>query len=350
MEEQKNDPSLSTEVENLSQTSQSNDNRPPQNEDSPQTSQSNDDRLPLDERRPCNNFKLPAFWKHNAGSWIALIEAKFRMSKITTQINKYMAVLEALNNSELERLYNIPKPEDENCYDKLITQIHDIFTRDDQDRLDLLLNDLTLGDKTPNELMRHLISAAGVEDNCSPQFEAILKDRFLRCLPPDIAASSGTWSYTNLRSLAKCATQAMNTTQRYGKPQSVLTIGNKPRNITSSHFSPNSARNNSDGRVNFFRPQGRENFSRRNIISANARGNWRKPIRQPNYQTNGWPHNSRYDQSQNRYRSYSGYVCYYHRLFKQAAYRCEGPNCKFFSSPYRTESLNCEGRQLRSLH
>ena len=166
---------------------------------------------------------------------------------------------------------------------------------------------------------------------------------------PDIAASSGTWSYTNLRSHAKCATQAMNTTQRYGKPQSVLTIGNKPRNITSSHFSPNSARNNSDGRVNFFRPQGRENFSRRNKISANARGNWRKPIRQPNYQTNGWPRNSRYDQSQNRYRSYSGYVCYYHRLFKQAAYRCEGPNCKFFSSPYRTESLNCEGRQLRSL-
>ena len=144
MEEQKNDPSLSTEVENLSQTSQSNDNRPPQNEDSPQTSQSNDDRLPLDERRPCNNFKLPAFWKHNAGSWIALIEAKFRMSEITTQINKYMAVLEALSNSELEHLYNIPKPEDENCYDKLITQIYDIFTRDDQDRLDLLLNDLTL--------------------------------------------------------------------------------------------------------------------------------------------------------------------------------------------------------------
>ena len=182
--------------------------------------------------------------------------------------------------------------------------------------------------------MRHLISAAGVEDNCSPQFEAILKDRFLRCLPPDIAASSGTWSYTNLRSLAKCATQATNTTQRYGKPQSVLTIGNKPRNITrnitSSHFSPNSARNNSDGRVNFFRPQGRENFSRRNIISANARGNWRKPIRQPNYQTNGWPRNSRYDQSQNRYRSYSGYVCYYHRLLNKPPTDAKAQIAKFF--------------------
>ena len=125
-----------------------------------------------------NDVIVLAFYNYKA-----LIEAKFRMSKITTQINKYMAVLEALSNSELEHLYNIPKPEDENCYDKLITQIHNIFTRDDQDRLDLLLNDLTLGDKTPNELMRHLISAAGVEDNCSPQFEAILKDRFLRCLP-----------------------------------------------------------------------------------------------------------------------------------------------------------------------
>ena len=86
-----------------------------------------------------------------------------------------MALLEAFNNSELEHLYNIPKPEDENCYDKLVTQIHNVFTRDDRNRLDLWLNDLTLGDKTPNELMRHLISAAGVEEDCSPQFERFLK-------------------------------------------------------------------------------------------------------------------------------------------------------------------------------
>ena len=112
-----------------------------------------------------------------------------------------------------------------------------MFSRDDRDRSDLLLNDLTLGDKTPNELMRHLISAAGVGEDCSPQFEAILTDRFLRCLPPDITASSGTWSYTDLRSLAKCATLAMNATQRYGKSSSVLAIGNKSKNNTASYSS-----------------------------------------------------------------------------------------------------------------
>ena len=127
-EEQKLNPSIS---------SQSN-----ETEGSPQISQSNGDRSPLDKQRTYN-FKLPALWKHNADSWFALIEDKFRISNITTQFNKYMAVLEALSNSELEHLYNIPKPEDENCCDKLITQIRDVFTRDDRDRLDLLLNDLT---------------------------------------------------------------------------------------------------------------------------------------------------------------------------------------------------------------
>ena len=201
-EHQKSDPLIPIQIENLPETSQSN------NEVLPQTSQSNDIIA-----YQLMNFKLSAFWKHNANSWIALIEAKFCMSNISAQINKYMAVLEALSNSELEHLYNILKPEDKNCYDKLITQIHDVFTQDDQDRLDLLLNDLILGDKTSNELMRHLISTAGVEENHSPQFEAILTDRFLRCLPHDIAASSGTWSHYDSRSLAKCATQAMNRTQ-----------------------------------------------------------------------------------------------------------------------------------------
>ena len=262
-EEQKLNPSIST---------QSN-----ETEGSSQTSQSNGDRSLLNEQRTYNNFRLPALWRHNADSWVALVEAKFRMSNITTQIGKYMAVFKALGNSELEHLYNIPKPEDENCYDKLITQIRDVFTRDDRDRLDLLLNDLTLGDKTPNELMRHLISAAGVGKECSPQFEAILKDRFLRCLHSDIAASSGTWSYTDLRSLAKCATQAMNATQRYGKSSSVLAIGNKSKNNTASYSSRNPIKANSNemrhNHVNFYGYNGRGNFSRNHANSGDARGN-----------------------------------------------------------------------------
>jgi len=57
----------------------------------------------------------------------------------------------------------LPKPDDYECYEKLLIQIRTVFARDECERLNLLLKYLTLGDRSPNELMRHLIAAAGTE-------------------------------------------------------------------------------------------------------------------------------------------------------------------------------------------
>ena len=65
--------------------------------------------------------------------------------------------------------------------------------------------------------MRHLIVAAGTDNICSTQFEEILKDKFLKALPSDIAASSGNWNYSDLRTLANCTTKAINANKRNGK-------------------------------------------------------------------------------------------------------------------------------------
>ena len=165
---------------------------------------------------PNNNFKLPQFWKHNAERWIALVQTKFRIYRFESQIDRYLAILEAFTEG-LECLYNISNPEDQNCYDKLITKIRIVFARDQNERLELLLKDLTLDDRSSNELMRHLIVAAGTDNICSSQFEEILKDKFLKALPSDIAAISGNWNYTDLRTLANCATQAIDANKRYGK-------------------------------------------------------------------------------------------------------------------------------------
>ena len=54
---------------------------------------------------PQDNLNLPKFWKHNAEGWIALIETKFRLSRIDAQVNRYVAVLEAFDASNLERLF-----------------------------------------------------------------------------------------------------------------------------------------------------------------------------------------------------------------------------------------------------
>ena len=49
-------------------------------------------------------------------------------------------------------MYNISSPEPA-CYDKLIREIRNAFIVDEAEKLDILLNDLSLGDRSPNELI-----------------------------------------------------------------------------------------------------------------------------------------------------------------------------------------------------
>ena len=84
-----------------------------------------------------------------------------------------------------------------------------MYEKDDSKKLNLLLNNLTLGDRSPIDLMRPLIAASSLEKTSCPQFEAIIKDRFLKALPAKVAACSGNWFYKDLIGLAKYATEYM---------------------------------------------------------------------------------------------------------------------------------------------
>ena len=108
------------------------------------------------------NIKLPPFWPQNAENWLALCETKFEIFEITRPVIKYVALLEALPSNYRDKLYNIPKPEDPECYNKLTSQIETIFAKDESETLDLLLNDLTLGDRSPTDLTRHLQTVSGL--------------------------------------------------------------------------------------------------------------------------------------------------------------------------------------------
>ena len=114
------------------------------------------------------NLKLPQLWKQNLESWISLIESKFCLDGIDSQITKYISTLEALSSSEIEQLYNISSPEEPACYDKLIREIRNACIVDKAEKLNILRNDLSLGDRSANELMHQLIAASGTDENCSP--------------------------------------------------------------------------------------------------------------------------------------------------------------------------------------
>ena len=134
------------------------------------------------------NFKLPPLWSHDADSWLAWCDAKFNIAGINTPVLKFMTILETLTTGQLEKLYDIPKPQDPDCYTKLCNQIKAVNAKGDSENLEILPNNLTLGDRSPIDLMRHLLEAFGLEENPSPQFEAIIKDQFLKALPAKVAA------------------------------------------------------------------------------------------------------------------------------------------------------------------
>ena len=79
-----------------------------------------------------------------------------------------------------------------------------------------------MGDRPPVDLMCNLLTASYLEENPFLQFEAIIKDQFLKAFSVNVAACSGIWFYTDLLELAKCATEYMKANERYTKRSTSL--------------------------------------------------------------------------------------------------------------------------------
>ena len=128
-------------------------------------------------------------------SWLALCDAKFNIAGINAPVLTFMTLLETLTTGQLEKLHITPKPQDPDCYTKHYNQIKVVYAKDDSEKLEILLNNLTLGNRSSMNLMRHLLASSGLKENPSPQFEVIIKDQFLKALPAKVVACSGNWFY-----------------------------------------------------------------------------------------------------------------------------------------------------------
>ena len=202
------------------------------------------------------------------------------------------------------------------------------------EKLDILPNDLSLGDRGPNELMQQLIAASAADENCSTQFETLLKDRFLKTLSFEIAANSDTWTCTDLRSFADCAAQAIASSKRYGKSKVVLKIDqSEARDVEPKKFSqPRHNRKSWHSDKPNFRPQRFNNYHRK---STQKRQTWHLNNRRVNNQN--W---------QQSYQPAFQYICYYHRRFKEKSFTCKGRECKDYLPTRPQNALNCEGQQF----
>ena len=86
------------------------------------------------------------FWSHDANSWSVFCDTKFNIAGVDAPVLKLMTTSETLITGQLGKLYDIPKSQNPEYNTKLCNQIKSVYAKDDSEKFDSSLNNLTLGD------------------------------------------------------------------------------------------------------------------------------------------------------------------------------------------------------------
>ena len=149
------------------------------------------------------SIKLPPYWPADPMLWFAQAEAQFQTRGITTEETKYNHIVSALQPEVAVEVRDIviERPKDK-PYSTLKGELIKRTSASQQRRVQILLNEVDLGDGKPTRLLRHMRQLLG-EQRID---EGIFKQLFLQRLPPNVqailASSSDSVGLDHLATLA----------------------------------------------------------------------------------------------------------------------------------------------------
>ncbi|XP_037043632.1 uncharacterized protein LOC119079679 [Bradysia coprophila] len=163
---------------------------------------------------PVNNsvqriqLKIPPFWKKNPQLWFIQLEAQFTTTNITTEQTKFNHIVGVIESDILDYVSDIVlAPPARNQYQAIKARLIKQFTATDQQKLKALLEELTLGDMRPTDLLRKMKALA-----CKKVGDEFLRTLFLQRLPTTIHTFLAT-SVAPIEELAQLADQMFEVTQ-----------------------------------------------------------------------------------------------------------------------------------------
>lgn len=129
------------------------------------------------------SFQCPAFWVSNPKAWFLTLECQFQSRNIKSSLAKYNFVVPALPLNIVEEVMDIlTSPPDDHPYEALRDAILQRTGASEKERLRRLLQDLTLGEKKPSQLLRHMQQEIGQV----PIDDALLRELWFQKLPSDV--------------------------------------------------------------------------------------------------------------------------------------------------------------------
>lgn len=145
-------------------------------------------------------LRLPQFWNENPSLYFSQVEANFQLSGITQESTKYCSLIASLDQQTMLSIADlVRKPDVEKPYTTVKNRLIEVFEISDTKKIQTLLQDLTLGDRKPSALLRHMRDLAG--DGFSEQ---VIKSIWLAQLPATVQSvlSVSSEKLDNLAGLA----------------------------------------------------------------------------------------------------------------------------------------------------
>ncbi|XP_037507422.1 uncharacterized protein LOC119383391 [Rhipicephalus sanguineus] len=153
------------------------------------------------------DIRLPAFWTTDPQLWFLQVESQFTARRIATEITKYHHVVASLPPTIAREIRDLlVAPPAENACTTLKQLLISRLTPSEPQRLQQLLHDTELGDRTPSQLLRHmrqLLHTAGA--TTTEADSRLLRELFLQRLPVNVRMVLASAADKRLSQLAELA-------------------------------------------------------------------------------------------------------------------------------------------------
>ena len=154
---------------------------------------------------PPVSISLPQFWESDVDLWFAAIEQQFQLRNVFDERERFSYVLAALDFNVIRKIQYVVRNPGPNPYLFLKQALVKSYAISENDRFDILLNRLELGDRKPTELlaeMRVLLDAFGSN---KPELNPLLKKLLLDKLPLEVKTVLAGFSHLTLDETAQRA-------------------------------------------------------------------------------------------------------------------------------------------------
>lgn len=255
--------------------------------------------------QPNNNvnsvkIRVPPFWKNDPQLWFLQLEAQFALCNIVSDLTKFNTVVGNVDPTFLDPVKDIIRnPPANNKYRTIKERLTQKFEESDHTKIKTLLNELTLGDLKPSDLLHKMQDLS-----CGKVGDDLLKILWLQRLP------------TNIQAILACSNDALLALSTMADKIFETTSHNSIQNVASS------SKNNSDLVDMIHNIEDKINNLNRKIDMSKPRTRSKSPKRTS---------------------SPSDVICWYHRKHKNRAKKCVKP-CNFIR-----KSKNDSGSQKRRL-